>query len=110
MLLDGTYLRPATTCSCRHPTGALGKHRQLLRRAHPGDPGHRLSAGLPAPQPAVEAHDFRWLTYLDEFGVRNIPHGIYINGGHPLQKASSVREIEEFAWPRRLTCSAPMAC
>jgi len=39
-------------------------------------------------------------SYLDEFGVRNIPHGIYINTlEHPLQHASSVRDIEAFDWP-----------
>ncbi len=39
-------------------------------------------------------------SYLDEFGVRNIPHGIYINTlEHPLQHATSVREIEAFDWP-----------
>ena len=39
-------------------------------------------------------------SYLDEFGVRNLPHGIYINAiEHPLQAAASLRDIEDFNWP-----------
>jgi uroporphyrinogen decarboxylase len=101
MLLDGTYLRlrdhlglPAIPPVRSNSTANYYDERILeildidFRRVF-----------LPR-NPASQRTTFEDGSYLDEFNVRNIHNGIYINAvEHPLQHASSLREIEEFSWP-----------
>lgn len=101
MLLDGTYLR------LRDHLG-LSPIPPVRSGSTANFYDERILAALDIDfrrvflprNPLWKRTNFEDGSYLDEFGVRNLPHGIYINAvEHPLQHASSVREVEAFDWP-----------